>query len=103
MLQSGKVILKALTVEMHQKGSKCIDESMQFTNIPFPSALDKDAFNQNDWKDLKNVIQVSTPIAVEVEVYFYCQFQRIAVTADEVTRNSLNCTYVKNFGGCPRH
>ena len=69
-MQSGKVILAAMTMEMHRKGSNCVNEMIQHANIPLLCAFDRNVFKQKIWNDLKNDIQDSRSVVILVQVCF---------------------------------
>ena len=72
MLQSDKLILTAMTVEMHTKGSKYIDELMQLTNMLLPGTFDDgNIFKQNEWKVLEDDVHALGSIVVKIQVPVY--------------------------------
>ena len=58
-----------MTMEMHTRGSKYIDEFMQLTNIFLPGTFDWNIFKLNEWKVLEDDLHGLGSIAIKTQVY----------------------------------
>ena len=66
--QPEKVILAALTTEMHKKGSKFLDELVVAADIAFPQSLGKAVLENTKWKSLLQDFGTVTSLIVDEKV-----------------------------------
>ena len=76
-VENGKVRLSSMTEEMHETGSKLIEDLLLEENIPFPVSLPKNAFDQESWKDTVTLVRSYTVILqmqVSLTVIYICTY-----------------------------